>query len=69
MDHDVDAVNHGFAVELRAVSAAGRLWLETYTSGPDRTTTDDGVMVEPRYVDDILEGMAGDGIIVRGIGA
>ena len=69
MDHDIDAVNHGFAVELRAVSAAGRLWLETYTSGPDRTTTADGVMVEPRYVDDILEGMAGDGIIVRGMGA
>jgi hypothetical protein len=67
MEHDIEAINHGFAVELRSVSAAGQLWLETYTSGPDRTTTDDSVLVEPRYVDDILEGMANDGIIVRGV--
>ena len=67
MEHDIEAVNHGFAVELRAVSAAGQLWLETYTSDPDRTTTEDSVLVEPRYVDDILEGMANDGIIVRGV--
>ena len=48
MEHDIEAINHGFAVELRSVSAAGQLWLETYTSGPDRTTTDDSVLVEPR---------------------
>ena len=67
MEHDIEAINHGFAVELRSVSAAGQLWLETYTSGPDRTTTADSVLVEPRYVDDILEGMAHNGIIVRGV--
>jgi hypothetical protein len=61
---DILVSNHGSLCLVKAVSTAAARWI--------REHTDEGAMwwggalvVEPRYVVDLLEGMAGDGLNVR----
>lgn len=56
--------NHGSICILVAVSAAAQDWREEHLP-EDAQTFGGGVVIEPRYADDILEGIMADGLTVE----
>jgi hypothetical protein len=55
---DVQVENHGSIVLVRPLSDEAASWLHENTDG---TWWGGALAGEPRYVDDLLEGMLGDG--------
>lgn len=62
---DAAAHYHGSIVLLDLRSQEARDWAEQNLPA-DRQTWCDSVVVDPRYIDDILEGMVRDGLRVKG---
>jgi len=65
MDADITLENHGSIVLVRPLTPDGNRWLT------DNVTSDalwfaGAVVVEPRYLESLIDGMIGDGLIVRG---
>jgi len=61
---DVNIENHGSLVLLRPLTEAASDWLDENIS-EDAQHFGGAVVVEPRYVEAIVEGMQNDGLEVR----
>ena len=62
---DINVMNHGSICVMRGVSAAGREWIEQHVQQDDETQYwCNGIVVEPRYMGDIIEGAQADGLEV-----
>lgn len=59
---DIVLVDHGSICILHGTTPAGQAWLDDNL--PEDALHWGGVVVEPRYVTDILDGAALDGMIV-----
>ncbi len=63
---DIRVTNHGSIVILAGVSDAGERWLDAHLAYSDwQRWGPNGFAVEPRYVDDILDGAHEDGLEIR----
>lgn len=60
---DVTVENHGSIYLVTPHSDQGREWIEGHVS-EDALWYSSGLVVEPRYVEDLIGGMEGDGLIV-----
>lgn len=61
---DIRITNHGSIVILHAISEAAREWLDENLAGDVQTWGPTGYVVEPRYVDPIIDGAIADGLEV-----
>lgn len=61
---DFDLYDHGSLCVLIPMTRAAARWLSD-NIGEDATTWGGGVVIEPRYVDDILLGIDDDGLTVK----
>jgi len=61
---DVNIENHGSLVLIRPLTEAASDWLDENIS-EDAQRFGGAVVVEPRYVEAIVEGMQNDGLEVR----
>lgn len=61
---DIRITNHGSIVILHAISEAAREWLDENLAGDVQTWGSTGYVVEPRYVDPIIDGAIADGLEV-----
>lgn len=61
---DYAVADHGSICLLIGISDAALAWFDEHLP-EDRTTFGSGVVVEPRYVEDIIAGMAEDGLVGR----
>lgn len=61
---DVTVENHGSLVLVRPETDAATDWLNDNTD-PEATWFAGALVVEPRYVEDLLLGMADEGLMVR----
>lgn len=57
--------NFGSVVILTANSDAAKAWVEDHLPEDRMTWGRAGTVIEPRYVDDILQGIAADGLTVN----
>ncbi len=67
-DRDIQLEDHGSLWLLQPLTEAGRGWLDDHLD-PAAPMIGEAVVVEPRYVEDITEGMINDGLIVAAPGA
>ena len=74
-EHDFEVVNHGSLVVLHPQNDAAREWVDIHVYGTDADAGTEtveqnvqwwggGVVVEPRYIADIIEGIEADGLDV-----
>lgn len=61
---DVRVQNHISLVLVRPLNDAADQWLREHVQA-DATWFNGSVVVEPRYLDDLVAGMIGDGLEVR----
>ena len=61
--HDVTVQNHGSLVQVVPHTTAARAWIDEHI-GPDNGYQPyyPNVIVEPRYIEDIVDGMVADGL-------
>ena len=62
---DIRVENHGSICLLVAVSYDAHEWLVAHTPSDAMWARNDALVVEPRYVLDIINGAASDGLVVR----
>lgn len=64
---DIAIEDHGTLYLLHAISARGRRWLATHLAAPTWVSagTYGAVVVEPRYVDDVIRGARRAGLQAR----
>lgn len=62
---DFRVANHGSIALVTPQTAAARAWVDEHLP-EDHLTFGGGVVVEPRYLDDILEGITVDGLSLGG---
>jgi hypothetical protein len=62
---DLQFCNHGSIVTCLPVSDAGRDWVAE-NIGDDAMTFGGAIVIEPRYLGDIVEGARGDGLVCEG---
>jgi hypothetical protein len=61
--HDVEFINHGSLWTAAPLTEQGRDWVETHI--PDDAQYWGGsLVIESRYVTDIVQGMIADGLVV-----
>jgi len=60
---DFLVVNHGSLVMLTPLTQAAKDWCEEHLP-EDRQYFGRGVVVEPRYIGDIVDGIVNDGLVV-----
>jgi hypothetical protein len=60
---DFAFTNHGSVCILTPLTDEARTWCEEHLPA-DRQTWCGGTVIEPRYVDDIINGLRGDGLTV-----
>ena len=56
MSTDLEFTDHGSIWLLRAASPRGRAWLDEYVESPNCNHWGGALVVEPRYVFDIVNG-------------
>lgn len=61
--YDVRVDNHGSIMLLNPLTQAGEAWMDEHLPA-DALTFGGGIVVEPRYVGDIVNGMREDGLEV-----
>jgi hypothetical protein len=61
---DVFVHNHGSIFVLEPLTPTADDWFKDNLPD-DATSWGKGVVVEPRYVEDVVQGMTGDGLVVR----
>lgn len=64
MANDFRYVDHGSLVVLQPITEAARRWVEDNIQS-DAQYWCKGVVIEPRYVADIVEGLVADGLTVE----
>lgn len=64
VDTDFSVGNHGSICLLVPHSAAAREWAGDHLDGPETQYWGGAVVVEPRYLDDILHGIEDDGLTI-----
>jgi hypothetical protein len=62
---DVIVINHGSVVLLQPNTQAARDWFAEHLSHPETQRWGNSVVCEPRYVEDIVDGMTNDGLTVE----
>jgi hypothetical protein len=65
MSADFRFENYFSVVRLTPLTQAARDWLEEHVSYEDWQTFGRGVVIEPRYARQIMEGLVADGLTVR----
>ncbi len=60
---DINVINHGSIMIFLPTSDAGREWVSEHIAS-DAMRWAGGVVVEPRYIDDIIIGAINDGLEV-----
>ena len=60
---DISVINHGSIVILQPLSEAARGWFDEHIPD-DALWFAGGLVVEPRYVEDILVGASEDGLVL-----
>lgn len=60
---DISVENHFSILLVRPLSSAAEAWIEENVSGESRFFAG-ALVVEPRYVVDLVEGMLSDGLLV-----
>ena len=61
---DFKVENHGSIVLVRALNPAADRWLNDNVIGEETQLWGDAVVVEPRYVADLVEGIQSEGMTV-----
>ena len=61
---DVHVINHGSVFMFQPVSAAAKEWVDEHVQLEGWQWMGPAFAVDPRYVDGLVEGMAGDGLEV-----
>lgn len=61
---DVLVANHGSIALVRPVTDAAERWLDDHVD-PDAPTFGRAIVVEPRYLPDLIAGMTAAGLAVR----
>lgn len=62
---DLKVVNHGSIIILIGTSVEGNEWMDENVGDDETLTWGGGIVVEPRYIDDIVEGARQDGLEVE----
>jgi hypothetical protein len=60
---DFEVINHGSLYSLRPLTDAAREWVEAHIS-EERTEFGGCIVVEPRYIGALVEGIVNDGLII-----
>lgn len=60
---DAKLIDHGSLVILESCTPAANEWIEDHIPD-DAQTWGTGIVIEPRYVDDIVQGMQSDGLTI-----
>ena len=63
---DFHLIDHGSICILRGATDAAREWMDEYLP-EDALTWAGGVVIEPRYVDDIVSGLLADDLTIAAI--
>lgn len=63
MESDFLFTNHGSICILTPLSEAARVWTVEFIPS-EAQTWGDGIVIEPRYAQDILDGVLNDGLTV-----
>jgi len=61
---DIQIENHGSIVMLHMLTTTAKEWVKEHT-GEEAQFFGNALVVEPRYVRDIIQGAINDGLIVR----
>jgi hypothetical protein len=61
---DVRVDNHGSVVVMNALTVAAQEWFEAHLPEDRQHWGRNGTVVEPRYVQDIVDGLEADGLEV-----
>jgi hypothetical protein len=61
---DFLVANHGSILILHALTATAREWVDENLPSDAMTWGRNGIVVEPRYIGDIVEGIRADGLEV-----
>lgn len=64
--HDFALQNHGSICLLQPLTVEAQAWLDDYVITDETQFWGCAVVVEPRYVEDLLNGIMGDGLTVSG---
>jgi hypothetical protein len=64
---DFQIENHGSIVLLRPLTDAARAWADEHLDSGETQHFGGAVVIEPRYVGAILEGLSDDGLTVEGL--
>jgi hypothetical protein len=64
---DFKLENHGSLFLIRPLSAAAKEWMQQNLpiDPPETQFWRDAVVIEPRYIDAIVDGIIGDGLVLR----
>lgn len=64
---DFKLENHGSLFLLRPLSSAAKVWIGEHlpTDNPETQFWGDAIVIEPRYVAPIVDGIIGDGLVLR----
>ena len=62
---DVEVQNHGSLMVFNLNTADAQEWVEEHVGGETTWWGENGLVVEPRYAQDLAAGMVGDGLVVR----
>lgn len=62
---DFTLADHGSVVILTAVSKAAKAWASEHLPSDAQTWARHGSVIEPRYVDAIVDGIINDGLEVQ----
>ena len=60
---DLTVTNHGSILLLSGNTEAGHAWLDAHIPEDHQTWCND-IVIEPRYIEDIINGAAQDGLII-----
>lgn len=63
MKTDIEISNQGSIILMRPATDAGRDWISANVD-PDAMWFGRSLVVEPRYAEDLIDGMRGDGLEV-----
>jgi len=65
METDFIVQNHGSIFILQALTAAAQEWVADHIPDDAQTWGANGIVVEHRYISDIVDGIQGDGLSVE----
>lgn len=61
---DIRVDNHGSIMIVTPVTAAGKEWVDLHLNNSEMQRWAGGIVVEPRYLQDIIDGAEADGLVV-----